>query len=87
MDLLSTIVCPLLTVFLILLIVRVIFSYIPRPPEPLMPVEKFSRATTEWAVEPLRKAIPPIRTGAVAIDLSIIVLFFGVNILQSLICR
>ncbi|MEE8602324.1 YggT family protein [Euzebya tangerina] len=87
MELISVIVCPLLTIFLILLIVRVIFSWIPRPPEPLMPVEKFSRTTTEWAVEPLRKVIPPVRMGAVALDLSIIVLFLGVNILQGLICR
>jgi YggT family protein len=81
------IVCLALTVFYVALIVRVIFSWIPRPPEPLMPVANAARLATDWAAEPLRRAIPPARMGGVALDLSILVLFFGVSILQGLICR
>jgi YggT family protein len=80
-------VCLALTVFYVALIVRVIFSWIPRPPEPLMPVANVARLATDWAAEPLRRVIPPARMGGVALDLSILVLFFGVSILQGLICR
>lgn len=80
------ILCLALTAFYIILIVRVIFSWIPRPPGPLVPVANAAATATDWAVVPLRKAIPPLRTGAVALDLSVIVLFFGVSILRSLVC-
>ncbi|MGI9016659.1 MAG: YggT family protein [Euzebya sp.] len=80
------IICLAFTVFYIVLIVRVIFSWIPRPPEPLMPVASAVRVATDWAVVPLRNLIPPVRMGVVALDLSILVLFFGVSILRSLIC-
>lgn len=77
------IVCLALLAFWILLLVRVIFSWIPRPPEPLLVVSDVANRATDWAVEPLRKAIPPVRMGAIALDVSIIVLFFGVSIIQA----
>ncbi len=80
------ILCLGLTAFTIILIVRVVFSWIPRPPEPLIPLVNATTTATDWAVLPLRKVIPPLRTGGVALDLSILVLFFGVSILRSLIC-
>ncbi|WP_370326266.1 YggT family protein [Euzebya sp.] len=81
-----TILCLALTVFYILLIVRVIFSWIPRPPDPLVPVASVVHTSTEWAVAPLRSAIPPLRMGAVGFDVSILIVFFAVVILQQLIC-
>lgn len=81
------ILCLALTAFYIILIVRVIFSWIPRPPGPLLPVANAAAAATDWAILPLRNVIPPVRLGAVALDLSILVLFFGVSILRSLVCR
>lgn len=80
------IVCLALTAFWVLLLVRVIFSWIPRPPEPLLVVSDVANKATDWAVAPLRNAIPPVRMGGVALDLSILVLFFGVNILQAILC-
>ncbi|HUG86885.1 MAG TPA: YggT family protein [Euzebya sp.] len=82
----GSIICAVLTAFFIILIVRVIFSWIPRPPDPLMPVVGAVRTATDWAVEPLRQVIPPVQMGAVALDLSVLVLFFGVSILRNLIC-
>ena len=80
------IICWALTAFWVLLIVRVIFSWIPRPPDPLLVVNDVAVRATDWAVAPLRNAIPPMRMGAVALDQSILVLFFGVNILQAILC-
>lgn len=77
------IICWALFIFWVLLIVRVVFSWIPRPPEPLLVVSDVASRGTEWAVAPLRRAIPPVQMGAVALDVSILVLFFGVGILRS----
>jgi YggT family protein len=39
---------------------------------------------TDFVVKPLRRLIPPLRLGGVALDMSVLVLFFGVYILQSI---
>lgn len=39
---------------------------------------------TDVAVKPLRRLIPPLRMGGVALDVSILVLFFGLAILTSI---
>lgn len=38
---------------------------------------------TDFAVKPLRRLIPPLRLGGVALDVSVLVLFFGISILVS----
>lgn len=65
------------------LLAHVIFSWIPRPPEPMMPFVLGVRALVEPLAAPLRRAIPPLRLGGVALDLSILVLFFGTAILRG----
>lgn len=37
-------------------------------------------------LRPLRSAIPPVRLGAAALDLSPLILIFGLRILQAFIC-
>uniref|UniRef100_UPI0025E5E888 YggT family protein n=1 Tax=uncultured Corynebacterium sp. TaxID=159447 RepID=UPI0025E5E888 len=39
---------------------------------------------TDVLVKPVRRLIPPIRLGGVAIDVSILVLFFGLSILVTI---
>jgi YggT family protein len=65
------------------LLLHVIFSWIPRPPEPIEPVVLGVRSIVEPLVAPLRRVIPPLRIGGIALDLSIIVLFIGIRILIS----
>ena len=73
----------LLQIFLIVLLAHVIFSWVPRPPEPLMPIVLGVRRVVEPVAAPLRRLIPPLRIGGVALDLSIIILFILVRILMS----
>ncbi len=63
-----------------------IFSWIPSPPDPVRGLERFTRVVTDPVVLPLREIIPPVRLGAVALDLSILVVFFAVSILRGLFC-
>lgn len=80
------ILCFLLQVYWFILLLHVIFSWVPRPPEPLLPFVRGVRRLVEPAAAPLRRVIPPLRLGGVGLDLSILVLFFGVIIVQRIVC-
>lgn len=77
------VVIAALGVYRIVLLGHVIFSWIPRPPEPLRPVRAGLAALVDPLLRPLRRVIPPLRLGGIALDLSIIVLFIGAAILQG----
>lgn len=76
------IVCLLLQALLILLLVHVVFSWIPRPPEPLLPIVRGIDRLLSPVLEPIRRVLPPLRMGGMGLDLSVLVLFFGIFILQ-----
>ena len=65
------------------LVLYVIFSWVPRPPDALRPFVVGVGRLVEPLATPLRRMIPPLRIGMVALDLSIILLFIGVRLLQS----
>jgi YggT family protein len=73
----STVLVLLLDGYRIVLLAHVIFSWVPRMPEPLVPFQLGVRRLVDPVLAPLRRVIPPLRLGGVALDLSIIVLFFG----------
>jgi YggT family protein len=77
----------LLEVFWWVLLLHVIFSWVPRPPEPIVPFVLGVRRVVEPVAAPLRRVLPPLRIGGVALDLSILVLFFGVRILSGIVLR
>ena len=79
-------ICLLLTLAYVVLIVRIILSWVPSLPEPVEPLARIVRALTDPLLIPLRRMIPPVRVGPGALDLSPLVLFFGISILQSLFC-
>ena len=87
MDLLRELVCLLLSVYYFVLIARIILSWITRLPEPLEPLARGVRALTDPVLAPLRRAIPALRAGPAAIDFSPLIVFFGIILLQSVICR
>jgi YggT family protein len=68
-----------LQVYLIVLLGHVIFSWVPRPPEPLVPIRLGLAALVDPVLRPLRRIIPPLRLGGIALDLSIIVVFLVIS--------
>jgi YggT family protein len=83
-DAAQDVLCPLLTVFMVLLFARAILSWFPvQHGSFLQQVNDVLRVLTDWAVLPLRRIIPP----AGMFDLSFLVLFVGVMILRSAICN
>ena len=82
-----TIVCSLIQLYVLLLVVRVVMSWFPISPNgPAETVAGFLYMVTDPVLVPLRRLLPPVRMGAMALDLSPIVAFFGLSVLRSIIC-
>ncbi|GGL22057.1 YggT family protein [Phycicoccus endophyticus] len=75
--------------YLVVLVGRVVFDWIRifardwRPRGVVLLVAEPVYTLTDPPLRALRRVIPPLRLGAVSVDLSFMVLFFGVLILYS----
>jgi YggT family protein len=87
------VVCVLISAYTVILLIRVILSWAVtlgwRPPYsgPVRKVLDLLDDVTEPLLKPLRALIPPIRAGAVGLDVSILVAFVILAVLQMAICR
>ena len=63
----------------------VVFSWVPNPPEGLRPLVRGVASLVEPVVAPIRRVLPPLRFGGVALDLSALVLLLGLNLLRRLV--
>jgi YggT family protein len=81
------IICVALQLYVILLFARVILSWFPISPGSAMEgISDVLVRLTEPVLGPLRRAIPPVRLGAMGLDLSPLIALFGVQIIQRIIC-
>jgi len=75
----------LLELYIICVFGRVLLSWFPiGPGSALAPVHHFLFAVTEPVLGPVRRALPPLRMGAVGLDLSPIIVLVGLQILERL---
>ena len=82
-----TIVCSLIQIYILLLVVRVVMSWFPISPNgPAETVAGFLYMVTDPVLVPLRRLLPPVRMGAMALDLSPIVAFFALTVLRGILC-
>jgi YggT family protein len=80
-----SIVLDILNLFLFVLLVRVVLSYIPATPgSALVPITRFFEAITEPVLRPVRHFVPPLRVGGAAVDLSPIIVWVVILILRGL---
>ena len=84
-------VCLLLRFVVYALVAWIILGYVAafgRLPwgHPIRKVYDYLSKLIEPVLAPIRRVVPPLRIGAVALDMSIIVVFFGIYILRILIC-
>ncbi len=78
------ILCLLLNLYLIALFGRIILSWFPlEPGTPMASVFEFLFTITEPVLGPLRRMIPAIGGDTFRIDLSPIIVLFGIRIIQS----
>ena len=81
------VVCLILQTYTIVVFARVILEWVPVGDEhPVGKVRHALRLVTQPVLAPLRALIPPVRLGAVAVDLSPLVLILGLNLLAGAIC-
>lgn len=81
------IICLLLWLYVIILFARIILSWFPMSPGGGMSaVYGFLHTLTEPVLAPLRRIIPPIGMGGMGLDLSPLIVFFGITLLQTIIC-
>ncbi|MGI8984255.1 MAG: YggT family protein [Acidimicrobiales bacterium] len=81
------IICRLLQAYLIVMFARIILSWFPvQPGSGMATVYGFLYTLTEPVLGPVRRVIPPLGAGGMGIDLSPIIVFFGITILQGAIC-
>ena len=82
-----TVLCNLLLLYIIAIFARVIFSWVPLSPDsPVTVVRTWLVRITEPVMGPLRRALPAIRLGSMALDLSPIVLLIGLQVFRAFIC-
>lgn len=76
--------CTLLQLYLLVLFARIILSWFPvSPGGGLASVASVLYSLTEPILGPLRRAIPPVRFGAAAIDLSPLIVLIGLQLLMA----
>ena len=90
MSMVLSVLSLLLQLFVFVLIARVVlemvqsFSRTWRPTGFVLVLAEIVYTITDPPLRFLRRFIKPIRLGSIALDLSVLVLFFGIILLQSL---
>jgi YggT family protein len=79
-------ICLALQLFVIVIFVRIILSWFPAGSGFMATAQRLVFDATEWIMGPLRRVVPPVRLGAAALDLSPLIILFGVSILQNILC-
>lgn len=78
-----SLICNLLTIYMVILAARAVLSWFPMSPgSALAPIARILVDATEPVLAPLRRLIPQ----AGVIDLSFLVAFFGLSIIRNIIC-
>ncbi len=79
--------CTLGNLYFIALIARILLSWFPISPDsPFAPIFSFLYTITEPVLGPIRRVIPPIGMGGMGLDLSPIVVFMLVAVLERAVC-
>ena len=75
-------ICALLSIYLWVIFGRILMSWVRVVPgTPMASVYSVLFTLTEPVLGPLRRAIPPVRLGMAAIDLSPIIVLIGITII------
>ena len=81
-----SLLCTLGNLYFIALFARIILSWFPISPDsPFATIFSFLYTITEPVLGPVRRMLPPIGMGGMGLDLSPIIVFFGLQILMRVI--
>lgn len=74
----------LVQLYVVILIVRALLSWFPVSGGAMASVVRVLDAVTEPVLRPVRKVLPPVRAGGMALDLSVIVVILVAELLVRL---
>ena len=75
-------ICILLNLYLVALFGRIILSWFPISPNtPMAQVFSFLYTITEPVLGPIRRLLPPVGVGGMGLDLSPLIVSFGLTLL------
>ncbi len=78
------VICTALLIYALLLVVRMVLTWFPIDPDGA--VAAFAGLLfmlTDPVLRPLRRMIPPVRIGSVALDLSALIVLIGIQIIRG----
>lgn len=90
MSTLTSFIASLLDIYVLVLLVRLVFDYITmfardwRPRGAVLVLAEALYSLTDPPLKAIRRVIPPLRLGGIAIDFGFLVLIFGVSILRNI---
>jgi YggT family protein len=80
-------ICTLLSIYFLILLLRAIASWFPPPTSPVLErAVSILWALTEPVLRPLRGLLPPVRMGGMALDMSVLIVFFGLYVVRAILC-
>lgn len=83
-----TLICQLISIYTLVLLGTIVLSWFRVPADhPIGSVQRVLRTVTEPLLAPIRRVMPPVSIGGAGLDLSPLVLFLALNLLQNLLCR
>jgi YggT family protein len=86
MSLIGTLLGYALTLFILVLIVRMVLDWtglVANGPSKTARARELSHAWTEPVIAPVRRKLPPVRAGGIGLDLAFTVVFLAALILRS----
>ncbi len=83
----GTLICRLIQAYIIVLFARIILSWFPiSPGSGMSSIYGFLHTVTEPVLAPIRRLIPPIGMGGMGLDLSPMIVTFGLVFISGAIC-
>ena len=86
----ASLIASLLSLYVLILIARLVLEYVSifardwRPEGPLLLISETVFTLTDPPLKAIRKVVPSLRIGSVALDLSFIILLFAISITRTL---
>lgn len=74
-----SIICFAMYAFLVTMVVRAILSWVRPSGGPLAMIDMVAGRITEPVLGPVRRRVPPIRLGSIALDTAFLVVLLGVG--------
>ena len=90
MSSVTELISSLLNLYVLVLIARLVLEYVSvfardwRPKGPVLLLSEAVFTLTDPPLKAIRRVVPSLRIGSVAIDLSFIILLFGISITRGL---